>query len=356
MTMKLFSAAIALTCLGTIVGLPKIAEANPTLSTQVAQRTANQIQIDSFSVNDVDQLTPGTELVFTLEGTPNARASLTIGTGGRNLPMQEVEPGVYEGRYVIRNGDQLTDDTVVRANLRRGNQVASTRLQQPLATETATNGNSDLDNRSARSLFIDRFNVEPVQQLEPGAVLNFTLTGTPNAKATFSIEGVTYNQPMQEVSSGTYEGQYVIRRQDAFPDSGTTVTASLQSGRQVVRARLNQDLFAGNGSTNNTSTTQLPLDILSPQDNSRVSGTVEVRGRSAPNATVAVKVQASNSVAGIIGFNRDILNRTIRTDAQGNFSFTFNPSVSIPGTRYQVSLNATKGNQSSEESLVLIQQ
>lgn len=353
MTNRVFSTTVALTFLGALIGSPALAQTDARV---IAQQNASAPQIDSFTANSVNQLTPGTELTFTLQGTPNARASLTIGNTARNLPMREVEPGVYEGRYVIRTTDSLTADTAVRANLQRGDQVTSARLSQPLIAATGTNTaqNTQSGNSSTQSLAIDRFTVQPVQQLEPGTVLNFNLTGTPNAKATYSIEGVTYNQPMQEVSSGNYQGQYVIRRQDDFTNANNRVTASLQSGNQIVRAQLDQNL--ANSGTTNTSTTQLPLEVLSPENNSRVRGTVEVRGRSLPNTTVAVNVQASTSLAGIVGLDRNILNRTVSTDAQGNFSFSFRPTLTVPGTRYEVSLSATNGNQKNEETLVLIQQ
>lgn len=353
MTDKLFSNMIAIATLGVVLGSPTFAQAQLKPASLLAQQRYDAPQIDSFRVNPVSQLSPGTELVFTLQGTPNSQAMLTIGNTVRNLPMREVEPGYYEGRYTIRSRDQLTENTFVRANLQRNNQVSSVRLQQPLTT-AATDGNGS---NTAQSPVIDRFTVQPVQQLAPGTELNFTLIGTPNSKAMFSIDGVTFNQPMRETSSGTYQGQYVLRRQDYFPSSGTTVTASLQAGNQVVRARLDQSLVANNGSNTNTSTStsQLPLEVLSPQNNSQVSGAVEVQGRSAPNATVNVSVQAKTSLVGLVGFDRNILNRTIEADAQGNFSFSFNPVIPVPGTQYQVSLNATKGNQTNEEKLVLIQ-
>lgn len=353
MTNRFFSTTIALTFLSAVIGSPVLAQSETGIIAQ--QNSATAPQIDSFTANSVNQLTPGTELTFTLQGTPNSRASLTIGNTARNLPMREVEPGVYEGRYVIRTSDTLTADTVVRANLQRGDQVTSARLSQPLTATTATNSgqNTQSGNQSSQSLTIDRFSVQPVQRLEPGTVLNFNLTGTPNAKATYSIEGVTYNQPMQEVSSGNYQAQYVIRRQDDLSNANNRVTASLQSGNQIVRAQLDQNLFASNST--NSSTTQLPLEVLTPENNSRVRGTVEVRGRSLPNTTVAVNVQASTSLAGIVGLDRNIFNRTISTDAQGNFSFSFRPAITVPGTRYNVSLSATNGGQKVEETLVLTQ-
>jgi hypothetical protein len=363
MMFKPLVSTAALVLLSAIVGSPVVTQANSNSPLLLSQQQADAPQIDSFTVNSVNQLAPGTELVFILEGTPGSRASLTLSGVATNLPMREIEPGVYQGRYTIRSRDKISANTIVRANLQRGDLVSSSRLQQPLVTNqtstTPTNPNTTSTNpgttQTNQSLFIDRFTVQPVQQLEPGEDLRFTLVGTPNAKATFSIEGITYNQPMQETTPGTYQGQYVIRRQDDFSATGVNVTASLQANNQIARAKLGQNLVAGATTTPNTNTSSLPLEITSPQANSRVSGTVEITGRSAPNTTIAVNVKAVNSVAGLIGFNRNILNRSIQSDAQGNFRFTFNPNLNVPGTRYEVSLSATRDNQTREETLVLLQ-
>lgn len=63
-------------------------------------------------------------------------------------------------------------------------------------------------------------------------------------------------------------------------------------------------------------------------------------GAAFPNTTLDVNVEASTSLAGLIGFNRNVFNRRITTDSQGSFNFAFNPTLSVPGTRYEVSLNA----------------
>ncbi|HEY9905976.1 MAG TPA: hypothetical protein V6D18_00035 [Thermosynechococcaceae cyanobacterium] len=366
--MKQFlSTTIALAVASSLLG--EVAQAKPEAATtaqqttqqiaqqvaqQVAQQTADAPQIDRFSVSSFDRLTPGTELVFTLEGTPGSRATLTVGSLARNLPMRETEPGVYEGRYTVRSQDQITQDTIVRGNLQRGNQTASVRLQQALVPSAAQVNPTQPVQSGNSVLTIERFTAQPVQSLEPGTELKFTLTGTPRAAATFSIDGVTFDQPLQETTSGTYEGRYVIRRQDDFSKvNNTAITANLRLNNQAVRSRLDQALVAGTGTS--TPSDQLALEILSPQANTRVRGAVEVKGRSAPNATIAVNVRAANSLAGLIGFDQNILTRTIEADAQGNFTLSFRSPVSVPGTRYDISFNATKGTQTKQETLVLYQ-
>lgn len=344
MTIKFFATAtLALLGLGAIA---PVAHAKP--EALFAQQAAPQI--DSFTVSSVDRLTPGNELVFTLQGTPGARATFTVGNAASNLPMQEVEPGVYEGRYTIRTQDQLSQDTVVRANLAQGDQISSVRLQDGLVA------NSDTTNpQNGQTLAIDSFTANSVSDLTPGTPVTFTLNGTPNANASFSINGVATEQPMEEIRPGVYRGEYVIRRQDAFPSGTLNATARLESAGETVRAQLDQNSVA-NSQNPSASSAQLPLEIISPANNASVDGTIQVQGRSAPETTIDINVKATNSLAGIVGINRDVLSRSIQTDAQGNFNFEFEPLVDIAGTRYEISLDATNGDRTNQETLVLIQQ
>lgn len=350
MLTRLFSAVTVLAVVA-VVATPE-AQAAPT-SPQVIAQSASAPQIDDFSVSSVDRLIPGTELVFTLAGTPGAKASLTITGVATNLPMSEVEPGIYEGRYTIRNKDKLTERTAVRANLQQGKRVNSARLAQPLV---ANDNQGTAGNRDSGSAGIERFTVEPVARIEPGSELVFSLDGTPGGRATFSIAGVARDIQMSELDPGVYEGRYTVRNQDNFRSS-TSVTASLQADGRTYRTRLAQPLIgSSNSSSSGSSQTTLPLVILSPTNNSQVSsGPIEVKGRSAPNTNVSVQVQAVTSLAGLLGVNQNLYNQSVQADSQGNFNFTFQPQLATPGTRYEVSLSASKGELTKDQKLVLIQ-
>ncbi len=338
MNMKLFAAAA---CLALGMSAPSLAQ---TPAPAVQQRAP---EIDSFSVQSVAQLTPGSELIFTLQGTPSAQATFTISGITTNQPMREVEPGIYEGRYTIRSSDAISESTIVRANLGQGSQISSARLQNSLTSSTASSPTG-----TASSLAISQFTASPMQNLAPGTELTFKLVGTAGATASFDIAGVATNQPMRELSAGTYEGRYVIRQQDAFSPP-PSVTARLDASGTVITSRLDQPLMA---SSTQTAAVQIPLEVLSPADNTQIGDAVKVTGRSAPQSTVNVKVKASNSLGGFIGINRDVFDRDIQTDAEGNFSFDFQPPVGISGTRYEMSLTTASNGQTQQETLVLIQQ
>jgi hypothetical protein len=425
----------------TIAITAPMAYAAPLPPNVIAQAT---LQILNFRSELVSDLSPGTELVFTVEATPRAKASLKIGTFAPNVAMQEIEPGLYEGHYTIRRSDKISNSTPVRVTVRRGNRTATAQLNQPLL-ETATNFDPNAD---ANATTIKQFTVDPIENLEPGTELVFRVIGTSRAKVSFTIAGVVRDRAMNEINPGTYEGHYTVRRNDRIP-LGVVITALLKNGGQTVQSRLNgglvndkeaptvQNLFPADGSvattdrpkisgafddgrgtgvdpksvrirfdgrditreariTETSFTYQPPrallpgqyrvevdlkdlsgnvgrstwsfdinrqvavqplfIKILSPLNNSTIPvGQIVVRGQSSPGALVSLDVQAASSVVGFLGYSQKVFNESVQADAQGNFTFQFQSVISFQGTRYELLFNATKDNESRQERWVLIQ-
>ena len=109
------------------VTLPALAQP----SRSAASDTAG-LQVEEFDVEQVPQLTSGTQLRFSLYGTPGTEATLQIEGARRVLHLREVQPGMYEGTYTIDTQDQIRPEARVTAVLRRGNQAAASVLQEPL--------------------------------------------------------------------------------------------------------------------------------------------------------------------------------------------------------------------------------
>ena len=89
-------------------------------------------RIERFDVRGDDALTPGNELNFMVYGTPGAKVDMAIEGARGVFFLPEVKPGEYSGEYVIRRADRIVPNSVVTANMRIGNQVATTRLNKPL--------------------------------------------------------------------------------------------------------------------------------------------------------------------------------------------------------------------------------
>jgi hypothetical protein len=83
--------------------------------------------VNSFVVSPSEGLDPGEVVHFRVEGTPHARAWVEVPDVARFLPLREVRPGVYVGRYTVRRRDDPDAFRDARAVLRSGNERAIAR-------------------------------------------------------------------------------------------------------------------------------------------------------------------------------------------------------------------------------------
>lgn len=202
--------------------------------TALAQPAAPQLR--SMQVGSDSGLRAGAQLDFTVEGTPRGQVSLTIRGIPRTLVLKETERGVYTGSYTVRRQDRVEENSQIRATLRVRNRTTAANYTFP-----AGMGDTSVATAPA-GLKIDRFSVAPIDKLEPGAELRFTLNGMAGGVAEFDIPGVVNNVPMREVRPGVYEGAYTIRRLDNLAPS-RPVVATLRLGDRAVTSTLTQALL-----------------------------------------------------------------------------------------------------------------
>ncbi len=242
--MKLSNRIIAsLFALALIVPLSIFANAASAQQSAAAQGP----RIDGFDVEQVGQLLPGTDLLFTLYGSPGGTARVRIAGAATAVPLEEVEAGVYEGTYTIKTRDKISPTSTATANLRLGNRISSALLDESLVTggartaaQTATPQPSAPASGYPR---IDRFGVDPGNRLVAGEDLRFAVHGTTGGEASVRIAGVKGKIDLSEVRPGVYEGSYIIKNRDRIaPDA--SVTANLRSGGQDTTATLAQSLVS----------------------------------------------------------------------------------------------------------------
>lgn len=193
-------------------------------------------RIGGFDVKQVRKLGTGTELNFTLYGTPGGIAIISIPGATSRLLLEERETGFYEGIYTIKSADRIATNSQATANLRVGNRVATMVLDEYLvvsATKPPVPGGKTR---------IDRFEVAP-NQLVPGSDLGFTLHGTPGAKASIRIAGVKGRTFLDETQAGVYEGVYTIKSGDRIA-TDSKVTANLRLGDSRANAVLGKPLLS----------------------------------------------------------------------------------------------------------------
>jgi outer membrane lipoprotein SlyB len=196
--------------------------------------------INGFNVEEVRRLTPGVELHFDLYGSPGGNATLRIDGATRNLNLTEVEPGQYTGTYTIGTRDRITASSGVTANLRLGNQVATSLLSESVLASNAQRG--DRRGQLASNLVIQRFDVQGAPDLGPGNELRFMVVGTPGARVEVAIAGTRGVFFLPEVRPGEYEAIYTVRNRDAVTPS-SRVTATIRANGRYTTSVLARPLL-----------------------------------------------------------------------------------------------------------------
>ena len=96
-------------------------------------------KIESFVMDPPPRLLPGEELFFTLRGTPAGKASVRIAGVTGTLLLEEVQNGVYEGAYTLKQRDRIAAGANATATLHLGNRDVRANLDQPLAAAQTSN-------------------------------------------------------------------------------------------------------------------------------------------------------------------------------------------------------------------------
>lgn len=214
------------------MGLTPIAQAQAQ-TTGDHQVNRPVVTVERFGVEPLETLTPGSELSFTLNGTPDADVRLRIAGATDEVQMTEGRPGSYSGAYTVRIRDRLSADSLVTALVTRHGQTVSVVMDQSLV-------------RGARSpaphpvAAISSFSVAARDRLRPGDELDFVLSGAPSGVARVEVQGVSTRIALTEVRRGVYEGRYTLRR-------GDRVTRDLDAtGFLVVNRQETSQHFARN--------------------------------------------------------------------------------------------------------------
>lgn len=210
-------------------------------ATAIAQPAAAEVR--SLEVTSDGGLRAGSELEFTVEGAPRARTYLRINGVERNIVLKETERGVYTGSYTIKRQDRISPANPIRVMMRVRNRniVANYNFPAGMANPPVV-APTVAPVPPVAVLKIERFTVAPIDKIEPGAELKFSLNGMPGGSAEIEIPGVN-RVPMREVRPGVYEAAYTLRRLDNLTPS-RPIVATLRVGDQSVKTNLTQALTA----------------------------------------------------------------------------------------------------------------
>lgn len=188
--------------------------------------------IRSFTVDQVSELTPGTELIFRVQGT--ARATLTLALDGvaNQIGLSETRAGVYEGAYTISIRDKIGYDSTARATLQANGRQATASLNQKLLTAKAYAAASAA---ATPAPVIERVETGNSGSYAGGHELSFAVQGTPAAQVGVSLDGGKTSMRLAEEKPGRYVGTYTIKTRDQLSDA-TPVNVSLSVGGKQTSA------------------------------------------------------------------------------------------------------------------------
>ena len=209
-------------------------------ATALAQPAAPETR--SLQVTSDDGLRAGAELEFVVEATPRARVNLRIKGVQRPIALSETSRGVYTGSYTIKRQDRISNANPIQATTQLRNRSVATSYNFPANMDNSTTAAPPQAPPPVAALKIERFTVAPIDKVEPGAELRFSLNGMPGGAAEVDLPGVA-RVAMQEVRPGVYEGAYTLRRTDNLTPS-RPIVASLRVGNETVRSNLTQGLTA----------------------------------------------------------------------------------------------------------------
>lgn len=190
------------------------------------------LRVDSFSVSQQRALTPGSELVFSLVGTPGATVSLKINGATGGVDMTEVASGEYRGNYTVRTRDRLDARSVVTAHMLKDDRAIDVTMDQSMVV-----GARSPAPQPAANSRITGFDIEKPSHARPGDELKLTVTGAPGGSVRVALQGVDRDIALPEVRRGVYEGRYTVRRADKLPKE-LQATAFLKVDRSEYVQRL----------------------------------------------------------------------------------------------------------------------
>lgn len=319
-------------------------------------------RIERFGISPLERLEPGADIRFALEGTPGGTAIVDLPGVRNDVALREVRPGVYEGSYTIRRADNFDPRQPVTATLRVGERVSTTNVPFPTVRPAG-------DNRPPTLTF-----------LVPGDGATVPAGPSVHIAATFEDAGGRGVDPasVQLLVSGrnvTREAQ-ITRQSLSFwgalpPGRHTVEVTARDQGGNAMRKTWSFNVASAVVVAPPPPVVRPPIvvpvqppvivagmlaaQVINHAPNAEIGpDPVLVKGRTAPNATVVVNVQAFPP-PGEIGRPRIVYAQTLQADHEGIFSFTMVPGTPYPGERYEIVMVARRGNLSQETRFMLIQ-
>ncbi len=189
----------------------------------------------SLSVEQVPQLSPGTELIFRAVGTAGGQLVLEIEGLASQLGLSEISQGNYAGGYTISIRDKIPFDAKVKATLRIGSQQVSAQLVQHLLTDAE---HAKMVAAAAPPApQISRIETRNTGAYTGGQELSFIVNATPGGSMSVTLDAGETSFALAEERSGRYTGRYTIKSRDQFSATTPAVVTLMLADKTVRMAK-----------------------------------------------------------------------------------------------------------------------
>lgn len=332
-------------------------------------RAAPAPAIHNLQVDADDGLSAGSQLQFTVQGTPRGQARIGLDGNRIGIALRETAPGTYQGLYTVRRADSIDPGGQIRISLISGKNSAVAHYNYPSGFVAA----------AAPPVLVPP--PPPVAIVRPPPDNSAPVIGNLMPRHNDSLPPGRNARVAATFDDGDGRGvdpdgvRILLSGRDVTGESRITghdfaFRGPLPPGRHTVEVTARDR--AGNTTTKTWSfdvgsamgaapviPLPPPLQLLSPGNNAVIdSDRLTVQGRTAPGAMVRVKVDAVAPARGNrMAVAEPVFARDVQADANGVFSFSLPPQRATPlgGTRFEVSVEASQGGQTSESRLVLFE-
>jgi hypothetical protein len=287
--------------------------------------------------------------------TPDPNSTVAADRPSISVTTDDSGSGVDPAKVSISvNGTDVTARATVTGNF------SAYRPRQPLqagqntvavnASDRAGNSTSQTwaFNVQGAAEIITSFTHSDVSNLQPGDVITMDMTGQPNGEATFSITSPTGHslatQPMHETSSGVYQGQYTVRKNQDLDGAILSGTLKVSSGQIYT-------VPSEGTATGSTREARSAPVITNPVADRAVVSPLVITGTAPPNSSVHLSVGYSTTILGSFQTNGELSDQTVDVDSQGRFrSSPIRLTTLIKGKNTQYTITATTVRANGKES------
>jgi hypothetical protein len=162
-----------------------------------------ELENDQIQLNTSGPLRAGDTLVVTFRAEPGGKAWFTLPGARANIPMTEVEPGLYRGEYVIQSGDVVIRQPVQVTYTSQSGEVFTQSSKRLVTVQTIAGYLPRITYPRQGEQVDSPVVVRGVAQ--PGSIIRVSIEFRRNIKSILPYEGTTAVATVKADSNGNWE-------------------------------------------------------------------------------------------------------------------------------------------------------